>query len=268
MLSIHVWSKNPNLLKLMNLNENICLNGSEKALFDLDIDSLPEKPWREQGADISDWFNFGFDEESWTTYCQTQGALRHKLKALKKQHVTHPQPAVATAVHQIPQTHLPPHPAPYPQSTRLPPPPQPYAPQQQMIKNTSKMEVDSKIDQHQKVGICFDFQNKSSCLRGNQCRWIHQSKQNVAVNHNQSMMNAERRQMITNNLMNGRQAQNDKTTDQLQARLQVLLGTEAPNIPDVVSNLLHKDEDKKKKKKKRKKKKRTRSRSRSRSRSS
>merc|ERR1712228_1142807 len=120
------------------------------------------------------------------------------------------------------------------------------------------------------IGICFDFQNKSSCLRGNQCRWKHQTKSNEAANHNKNMMNVERRRMITNNAAMNGEAQsvnqkNDKTTDQLQARLQVLLGTEAPNIPDVVSNLLGNDEDKKKKKKKRRKKTRSRSRSRSRS---
>jgi hypothetical protein len=28
-------------------------------IFDLDIDSLPNKPWRKEGENISDYFNYG-----------------------------------------------------------------------------------------------------------------------------------------------------------------------------------------------------------------
>lgn len=28
------------------------------------------------GADISDYFNYGFDEESWSTFCKKQSKLR------------------------------------------------------------------------------------------------------------------------------------------------------------------------------------------------
>ena len=37
-----------------------------------DIDSLEEKPWAKPGADISDYFNYGFNELSWKTYCLKQ----------------------------------------------------------------------------------------------------------------------------------------------------------------------------------------------------
>ncbi|XP_044054998.1 pre-mRNA 3'-end-processing factor FIP1 isoform X3 [Siniperca chuatsi] len=55
--------------------------GNTKGL-DMDaLDNIPgipvvkanaaEKPWRKAGADISDYFNYGFDEESWITYCNS-----------------------------------------------------------------------------------------------------------------------------------------------------------------------------------------------------
>ena len=39
-------------------------SGSRTA-FDVDIDALEEHPWRLKGADISDYFNYGFDEKTW-----------------------------------------------------------------------------------------------------------------------------------------------------------------------------------------------------------
>ncbi|PKU85281.1 hypothetical protein MA16_Dca010440 [Dendrobium catenatum] len=41
-------------------------NGS---IFNIDVESLECKPWRFNGADITDYFNFGLDEEGWRTYC-------------------------------------------------------------------------------------------------------------------------------------------------------------------------------------------------------
>ncbi|CAK6956111.1 pre-mRNA 3'-end-processing factor FIP1 isoform X3 [Scomber scombrus] len=38
----------------------------------VNIDPSEEKPWRKAGADISDYFNYGFDEESWKVYCRKQ----------------------------------------------------------------------------------------------------------------------------------------------------------------------------------------------------
>ncbi|KAJ1489949.1 Fip1 motif-domain-containing protein, partial [Baffinella frigidus] len=44
--------------------------------YELDISAMDEKPWRKPGADLSDWFNFGFNEETWHAYCQKQLQLR------------------------------------------------------------------------------------------------------------------------------------------------------------------------------------------------
>ncbi|WFC98417.1 cleavage polyadenylation factor subunit fip1 [Malassezia yamatoensis] len=38
-------------------------------IYQVDIDSLPEKPWRRPGAKFSDWFNYGFDEATWAMWC-------------------------------------------------------------------------------------------------------------------------------------------------------------------------------------------------------
>eukprot|EP00743_Colponemidia_sp_Colp-15_P004990 GILK01005376.1.p1 GENE.GILK01005376.1~~GILK01005376.1.p1 ORF type:complete len:298 (-),score=45.80 GILK01005376.1:524-1378(-) len=43
------------------------------SVLDLDIETLPEKRWRNPGVDISDFFNYGFDETSWKNYV-------HRLK--------------------------------------------------------------------------------------------------------------------------------------------------------------------------------------------
>ncbi|KAK7303682.1 hypothetical protein RJT34_14595 [Clitoria ternatea] len=38
-------------------------------IFDVNIDTLMEKPWKVTGVDITDYFNFGFDESTWKQYC-------------------------------------------------------------------------------------------------------------------------------------------------------------------------------------------------------
>ncbi|KAG8651948.1 hypothetical protein MANES_06G037900v8 [Manihot esculenta] len=43
---------------------------SHKTIFDVDIDSFEEKPWKYPGVDISDFFNFGLNEEIWKGYCK------------------------------------------------------------------------------------------------------------------------------------------------------------------------------------------------------
>ncbi|KAJ2830315.1 cleavage polyadenylation factor subunit fip1 [Coemansia erecta] len=57
------------------------LNGLD--MFTIDIDMLDEKPWRQPGADITDYFNFGFSEEAWKLYCVKQQDLRTKFNMNK-----------------------------------------------------------------------------------------------------------------------------------------------------------------------------------------
>ncbi|EDW81625.2 uncharacterized protein Dwil_GK10927 [Drosophila willistoni] len=40
------------------------------------IDSLEEKPWRKPGSDITDYFNYGFNEMTWRAYCERQKHMR------------------------------------------------------------------------------------------------------------------------------------------------------------------------------------------------
>lgn len=52
---------------------------SHKTIFEVDIDGFEEKPWRLQGIDVSDFFNFGMNEESWKEYCKQ--LEQHRLEA-------------------------------------------------------------------------------------------------------------------------------------------------------------------------------------------
>ncbi|CAM0148056.1 unnamed protein product [Urochloa decumbens] len=48
-----------------------------KTIFDIDVDAaFEEKPWKYPGADISDFFNFGFDEEKWKDFCKQLDQMR------------------------------------------------------------------------------------------------------------------------------------------------------------------------------------------------
>ncbi|TKA33713.1 hypothetical protein B0A50_00549 [Salinomyces thailandicus] len=66
-------------------------NGPPKLLTDLDIDAdLVEhsKPWRLPGTDQTDFFNYGFDEYTWTQYClkqQSMGSDIGEMKAMDAQ---------------------------------------------------------------------------------------------------------------------------------------------------------------------------------------
>lgn len=68
-------STKPNL-KGVDLDSVGSINGVP--IFDYDLDSikLEDKPWRKPGADITDYFNYGFTEETWTKYCEKQKRLR------------------------------------------------------------------------------------------------------------------------------------------------------------------------------------------------
>jgi len=44
-----------------------------------------DKPWRRPGTDMTDYFNYGFDEFTWANYCLKQKALRKEVTDSKKQ---------------------------------------------------------------------------------------------------------------------------------------------------------------------------------------
>ncbi|XP_038604456.1 pre-mRNA 3'-end-processing factor FIP1-like [Tachyglossus aculeatus] len=45
-------------------------------VVEVDLDSFEDKPWRKPGADLSDYFNYGFNEETWKAYCEKQRRLQ------------------------------------------------------------------------------------------------------------------------------------------------------------------------------------------------
>lgn len=55
-----------------------------EAVYEMELESVLDKPWRRPGADLTDWFNYGFDEETWKFYCQKQIEQRMKSKQLAK----------------------------------------------------------------------------------------------------------------------------------------------------------------------------------------
>ncbi|KAL2316247.1 Pre-mRNA polyadenylation factor fip1 [Schizosaccharomyces pombe] len=54
-----------------------------KNIFEIDLESFDDKPWRKPGADISDYFNYGFDEFTWAAYCAKQTTLRDDFSPQK-----------------------------------------------------------------------------------------------------------------------------------------------------------------------------------------
>lgn len=42
-----------------------------RSILDVNIDAFEEKQWRYPGVDISNFFNFGFNEDSWKQYCMS-----------------------------------------------------------------------------------------------------------------------------------------------------------------------------------------------------
>ncbi|KAF5368170.1 hypothetical protein D9758_018422 [Tetrapyrgos nigripes] len=54
-----------------------------RSIFEVDINAMADKPWRRPGSDISDWFNYGFDEISWEAYCYRRRDLGDLANVLK-----------------------------------------------------------------------------------------------------------------------------------------------------------------------------------------
>ncbi|XP_053695185.1 pre-mRNA 3'-end-processing factor FIP1 [Sabethes cyaneus] len=59
------------------------------------IDSLDDKPWRKPGADITDYFNYGFNEETWRAYCERQKRMRMHESGVGLQGLTINNPQAA-----------------------------------------------------------------------------------------------------------------------------------------------------------------------------
>ncbi|ELA41003.1 uncharacterized protein VICG_01962 [Vittaforma corneae ATCC 50505] len=51
-------------------------SGVDMNLYDFDLDTIKDKPWLKPGADITDYFNYGFTEKTWKKYCDMQREIR------------------------------------------------------------------------------------------------------------------------------------------------------------------------------------------------
>ncbi|KAF4976249.1 hypothetical protein FZEAL_7056 [Fusarium zealandicum] len=68
----------------IDVNANPIHAASGKPITQVNIDEdLPEneKPWRKPGTDISDYFNYGFDEFTWALYASKQETVRSEFGA-------------------------------------------------------------------------------------------------------------------------------------------------------------------------------------------
>lgn len=65
-------------LKGVDLDAPGSINGVP--VLEVDVESFEEKPWRKPGADLSDYFNYGFNEDTWKAYCEKQKRLRMGLE--------------------------------------------------------------------------------------------------------------------------------------------------------------------------------------------
>ncbi|PVH32797.1 hypothetical protein PAHAL_9G490200 [Panicum hallii] len=61
----HMFQRDSNLFLTRN-----------STIFDIDIEAFQHKPWRQQGVDLSDYFNFNLDEEGWIKYWCNMKQLR------------------------------------------------------------------------------------------------------------------------------------------------------------------------------------------------
>ncbi|NP_001317811.1 Pre-mRNA polyadenylation factor Fip1 domain-containing protein [Caenorhabditis elegans] len=57
---------------------------NDKPIYDLDLAQMEDRPWRKPGADITDYFNYGFTEETWNLYCERQKKLRIEFAGNQK----------------------------------------------------------------------------------------------------------------------------------------------------------------------------------------
>ncbi|GBG25130.1 Pre-mRNA polyadenylation factor fip1 [Hondaea fermentalgiana] len=59
--------------------------GKRNTPFEVDLSQMVDKPWTRMNASLDDFFNFGFNEQSWKEYAARQVALRiHEIDKAKE----------------------------------------------------------------------------------------------------------------------------------------------------------------------------------------
>lgn len=56
----------------------------ENNIYNFDAETIKDKPWLKPGADITDYFNYGFTEKTWMKYCEQQRANRDFANKMNK----------------------------------------------------------------------------------------------------------------------------------------------------------------------------------------
>ncbi|CAI7587782.1 unnamed protein product [Penicillium viridicatum] len=70
----------------VNANPIHPMTGKPIMSTDMDADfPSDDKPWRRPGSDLSDYFNYGFDEFTWAGYCLKQQGVRQEVGSQKRQ---------------------------------------------------------------------------------------------------------------------------------------------------------------------------------------
>jgi len=129
------------------------------AIYDNELNSLDNKPWREADADITDWFNYGFDEDSWRTYCAAQVKMRLTLSKRKDTGHRAENKKVKNTINPV----------------GVKPKSEERGSPDRVIGNPTPPNTWNRLSER---GICFDFNYKGFCSRSN-CKWLHTRQQDV-----------------------------------------------------------------------------------------
>ncbi|VDO13052.1 unnamed protein product, partial [Rodentolepis nana] len=62
----------------INLNDPGNIQGVPTTEFSTSVLKDEDKPWKQPGADITDYFNYGFTEDTWNQYVEKQRILRQE----------------------------------------------------------------------------------------------------------------------------------------------------------------------------------------------
>ncbi|KAM7539890.1 hypothetical protein Aperf_G00000032338 [Anoplocephala perfoliata] len=62
----------------INLNDPGNIHGAPTIEFNIMALGDEDKPWKRPGADITDYFNYGFTEDTWMQYCEKQKIIRQE----------------------------------------------------------------------------------------------------------------------------------------------------------------------------------------------
>lgn len=72
-----------------------------RSILDVDLGAMAEKPWRRPGSDLSDWFNYGFDEISWEAYCYRRRDLGELGNVLKVNVMVYSSPKITSVLKKL-----------------------------------------------------------------------------------------------------------------------------------------------------------------------